>query len=165
MESRLVLWLALANRLILEQCVPVLTALLLHCKATEFYIICVWPGEENFYPSLGKKGWWAIWNCQFYRSEITEYWQFHMVEPKYQKSQMGKLVGPTEAIESPPDHSGRSGGGGHISWDIGDEWKSARWRCGGSGRVVGMSQVEGTAVQRLSVMKEDQGRVVGTSDL
>lgn len=28
-------------------------------QATELYVICVWPGEENLCPSLGKKGWWA----------------------------------------------------------------------------------------------------------
>lgn len=36
-----------------------LAAPLLHGKATEPHIICVWPGEENVCPPLGKKGWWA----------------------------------------------------------------------------------------------------------
>lgn len=80
---------------------------------------------------------WTIWNCQFCRLEMAEYWQFHWLKlNSHQKSRMVKLVGYIKAIEAPEYHSEE-----FLEEEVillrHREWTEIRWRHSGDGRVGG----------------------------
>lgn len=94
---------------------------------------------------------WTIWNCQFYRLEMAEYWQFLQLKwNSHQKSRVIKLVGYRKAIETPGYHSEE-----FLEEEVillrHREWVEIRQRHSGDGRVRGTCprQME-QLMQRLS---------------